>query len=385
MALDTACPACGTRFRVVEDQLRMAAGRVRCGHCGEGFDARQHRVPEAVVAEAVVSEDAVDDRVEVPVEGPPEAPIEAPAEAAIEAPAEAAIEAAAEARVDSPVEAPVEAPVETPSEGPVEGPVEGPSQAPSEALADAPVEAAGDASAPPPVQALGDPGAQLPDAAPPEPAPAPVASAEPGEAAAEGTPAAASVAPRGSDSLDPPPPATSDTEPLPAFLRPPEARTGASASPRTRRAVAAGGIVLAAVLAFAVAVAQREALLLAWPASMPLVEALCRVAACRVEPPRALDRVTVEHSALVRAEGPPARVRLTVGVRNRAPIAVRAPAVKLTLTDTRGAVVLERMFAPGELGLASARLEPGAEQVLATVFAVEGVPPAGYTIDLLYP
>lgn len=37
--LATRCPACGTTFRVVTDQLRVSEGWVRCGRCAEVFDA----------------------------------------------------------------------------------------------------------------------------------------------------------------------------------------------------------------------------------------------------------------------------------------------------------------------------------------------------------
>jgi len=39
MSLITRCPACGTMFKVVPDQLRISEGWVRCGHCSEIFDA----------------------------------------------------------------------------------------------------------------------------------------------------------------------------------------------------------------------------------------------------------------------------------------------------------------------------------------------------------
>lgn len=35
------CTACGTVFRVVQDQLRVAGGLVRCGRCGEVFNAAE--------------------------------------------------------------------------------------------------------------------------------------------------------------------------------------------------------------------------------------------------------------------------------------------------------------------------------------------------------
>jgi predicted Zn finger-like uncharacterized protein len=41
----TRCPACHTRFRLHPAQLQAAGGRVRCGRCGHGFDARSPTLP----------------------------------------------------------------------------------------------------------------------------------------------------------------------------------------------------------------------------------------------------------------------------------------------------------------------------------------------------
>ncbi|MCK7545269.1 DUF3426 domain-containing protein [Marinobacter bryozoorum] len=41
-SLLTRCPHCDTRFRVTSEQLKIADGKVRCGHCMEVFDARSH-------------------------------------------------------------------------------------------------------------------------------------------------------------------------------------------------------------------------------------------------------------------------------------------------------------------------------------------------------
>lgn len=38
----TRCPACGTVFRVTAEQLRLKAGKVRCGHCQTVFNAFDH-------------------------------------------------------------------------------------------------------------------------------------------------------------------------------------------------------------------------------------------------------------------------------------------------------------------------------------------------------
>ena len=56
MSLITRCPACGTMFKVVPDQLRISEGWVRCGHCSGVFDAAAHLQPdEEVIATAELS------------------------------------------------------------------------------------------------------------------------------------------------------------------------------------------------------------------------------------------------------------------------------------------------------------------------------------------
>lgn len=49
MSLITRCPACGTMFKVVPDQLRISEGWVRCGHCAEVFDASSHMQGEGAL------------------------------------------------------------------------------------------------------------------------------------------------------------------------------------------------------------------------------------------------------------------------------------------------------------------------------------------------
>jgi predicted Zn finger-like uncharacterized protein len=57
MSLITRCPACGTMFKVVPDQLRISEGWVRCGHCAEVFDASANLQADAPPpAEGAVTE-----------------------------------------------------------------------------------------------------------------------------------------------------------------------------------------------------------------------------------------------------------------------------------------------------------------------------------------
>lgn len=43
-SLQTQCPHCQTRFRVTDEQLGVAKGKVRCGNCMEVFNAIEHKV-----------------------------------------------------------------------------------------------------------------------------------------------------------------------------------------------------------------------------------------------------------------------------------------------------------------------------------------------------
>ncbi|MGM0768767.1 MAG: DUF3426 domain-containing protein [Pseudomonadota bacterium] len=43
-SLQTRCPKCDTRFRVTDEQLSIARGKVRCGNCMEVFNAIDHQV-----------------------------------------------------------------------------------------------------------------------------------------------------------------------------------------------------------------------------------------------------------------------------------------------------------------------------------------------------
>src|SRR5690606_5597537 len=58
MSMITSCPACGTMFRVVPDQLRISEGWVRCGHCTEVFDASANLSDESILFEPPLAQQA---------------------------------------------------------------------------------------------------------------------------------------------------------------------------------------------------------------------------------------------------------------------------------------------------------------------------------------
>lgn len=108
MSLITRCPACGTMFKVVPDQLRISEGWVRCGQCAEIFDATANlREPEATAVPApapirVPAASPVPAFTSVPV-APVAAPVVAPVSAAaVVPPAAPAPAPAPAAAADSP-------------------------------------------------------------------------------------------------------------------------------------------------------------------------------------------------------------------------------------------------------------------------------------------
>lgn len=62
MSLITRCPACRTIFKVAPDQLKISEGWVRCGQCGEVFDAQANLLveQEPPVLEQVVATESED-------------------------------------------------------------------------------------------------------------------------------------------------------------------------------------------------------------------------------------------------------------------------------------------------------------------------------------
>src|SRR4051812_11140278 len=83
MSMITGCPACGTLFKVVPDQLKISDGWVRCGHCSDVFDAAAHMRQLVDAQEADAAPDASFTRsapltpdlpAPAPAPGPPPAP-----------------------------------------------------------------------------------------------------------------------------------------------------------------------------------------------------------------------------------------------------------------------------------------------------------------------
>jgi predicted Zn finger-like uncharacterized protein len=337
-------------FRVVPDQLKISEGWVRCGHCSEVFDATAFLTDESAV-ELVRGEEATDS-----VVLPPE-PIAPAARAAYlpTAPADLATRPAELFSRRSELRSHARELEEA-----------SPSQfSESQSLEASPLDA----------PFVFRPSEMVPDAGnsvlPPEPPPSGFGNSRPAPSGFS-----PSQQPR-----EPAPPAVADV----SFVR--QARRKAFwRRPMVRIVLAFTSLLLGAALLLQAAYEDRNRLALAEPQLRPALERMCEVLQCTIGPPRQIEAVAIESSGFNRVRND--TYRLSVTLRNSAPVQVAAPSVELTITDSQDQPIARRVISPGELG-APGDVLPAAGDWSATVGLVLAVPPAtrvaGYRLLAFYP
>jgi predicted Zn finger-like uncharacterized protein len=327
MSLATRCPACGTVFRVVSDQLKVSEGWVRCGRCTDVFNAAQ-RLFE-LEADAVPA--------------PP--PADRPAAAVLRLPVrEPAVGSPALARVNSAVAPQAPPPASEPETNSVVEPT-------NKAMASAEIEVEATAEPPAQVSTWDDPA----DLAPP--AATPTTDAAPAEAAPIATP---------------------------EFVRRAD-RAARWRHPARRGALAGVALLLLALLGAQVALHYRDHVAAAWPGTQPALQAACSLLGCRVEAPRRIEALNVDSSGLVRLQDNSPLYQMSLVVQNKAPTRVRMPAIDLALTDGQGQTTVRRVLSAAELGQTADSLPPLGEVTLQATLDLGERRVAGYTVELFYP
>ena len=321
MSFTTRCPACGTTFRIVPDQLKISDGWVRCGHCSDVFDATLFLEGEPVAAPAA----------SVVAPSPPPTPtvhhedesewLLHPAPSIAAPPSESGPTMAEDGFADElrrfAAQAKDDVQVQDVS---VDAPVPGQELSEKQATADV--------SPLPPQKSqelLSPPEATQPPA----------------------------VAPESKQEDEVPELAE------PSFVR--QARRKAFwQSPGMRVMLVAVSFALLAGLLAQWAVHERDRLAARYPSATPLLAALCRPLDCSIGPARDIEAVAIDSSNLVRRLGNFYSFDLVL--KNSAALPLAVPALELSLTDTRDNVIVRRVFLPAEL--------PGAPEVLPAQGAV---------------
>ncbi len=347
MSLATRCPACGTAFRVVEEQLRVSEGWVRCGRCEEIFDGRN-------------------DLFEFEADAAPPADDAASAGVDLDLP-----DLQPEAEADWPA---VQWPAGSDEEAAAPDPAAGAGPSAAAPSADEPSRPASPAFS---IPALA--GARLGGDALGQPA---VVTRRSGSAQGPALIGAAAT----------PPTPTSAPEPLPLPeppAGPPVFVTVADDEAtwrhgRTRPWTQAAALLLALLLVAQTAYALRNSLMLRWPQAAAAAAAACARLGCTMAAPRLLDALSVDAASLTREQSPGAN-RLDVTLRNRAATAVALPAFELSLSDDQNMVIARRVFLPAELGVADDAIKPGADLPVRLPLTITLPKTAGFAVEIFYP
>lgn len=376
----TQCPACSTQFRVVEDQLKISEGWVRCGRCGEVFDARQAMVAAVVLSPASEATDGVE---------------AAEVVAAIQAAdmAETAEAGFADPPAPSPVaDQPVAMPLATTASGAEIAPVP---------VNQAPIpEATATTSDAPSAEAVATQattsGASLLDAALSEASP-PDAGHSKGVPPFSALPDAVDIVVDGGDVYASAAlaavPAVAPAAAPPDAAAPPEVSFVRAARRQAfwdqlwvRWALAGMLLSLGVGLLGQVLWHERNRVAAAAPSLRPWLEVACQPLGCQIEHWQQIESVRLDGTALVRTGG--GAYRLEVGLYNTANWPVATPALELSLTNARDDVVLRRVILAGDWSSPVAELPPQggvALSVLLSVADTETLRTSGYRALVFYP
>ncbi len=327
MSLATRCVACGTVFRVVQDQLKVSEGWVRCGRCGSVFSALEGLFDlERDAAPTWTPSQQSDPDIEP-------ASVEEHAMRAARPPVQAVRRAGSDGSDGERVSAIV-------SEGFHDDDPRGESQVglqpPQRGDFDDNAVGRGE-------------GSEFEDPAPDEAGP---------------------------------PPATAEA--TPGFLRNADS-VARWQRPGVRWALAVAATLLALLLTAQVVVLQRDTIASRWPQATPFLGLLCGPIACSVDPLRRLEGLVVENSGLTQLDSP-SLYRLQVLLRNRDSVALAAPALDVTLTDSRGEVLARRVIGRLEFGdTVPATVAAGSELPLQAVLDAGERRITGYSVEIFYP
>lgn len=339
MSFIARCPACQTWYKVVPDQLRISEGWVRCGQCGDIFDASQQLIEAE--SELPVDPAQADDLVL-----PHQPPV---SDTALH-------EASKELAESAPVEHQFSSGERMPRKLPV--PERDQPHGLSEASWDSAV-------------LLIKPSAES-------------------EAEAETVSASESV----SAGTEPCPPASASSpapvaipvaEPV-SFMRAPDVRS--DAGQKTGRLLwAVLSVFLLLGLLLQGLYRERDQLATWKPEIKPALQSFCEVMGCRILPLQHVEALALDSATFHQVD--PETFQMHFVVKNKTRLALALPAVELSLTDLNDQPVIRRVLTPAELG-AQAETVPAAGEWSATAYlrvkAEQALPRAlGYRLLVFYP
>lgn len=154
--------------------------------------------------------------------------------------------------------------------------------------------------------------------------------------------------------------------------------------PEVRRTLVLACLSALLLLGLQAAFEFRSLIAARWPHTAPVLRQICDWAGCKVDALRQIESLIVDSSGLVRIDGT-ALYRLSVVLRNSAPLELAPPSLDLTLTDAQGKVISRRVLSLAELGAPLSSISAGAEVPIQVALNVGERQVSGYTVELFYP
>lgn len=329
MSLITRCPACGTMFKVVTDQLKISQGWVRCGHCAEVFDASAH-LQTGEAASVPVPETPAADEITTPAAITADPSVQAHEEAAPEDASWAPARSFADQRYSRGSSAMVDA-----QDSAIDFDPAGWRQQQYERQQD---------DIPLPVS--------------------PAAPAYSGLSRAEALDSAIDSDYAHSETESP-----SDAAHDVSFVR--EARRKAFLrKPVVRFALGVLALLLLATLALQGMVQQRDRLAALEPRLQPWLQLLCVQLDCEIGPLRHIESVVVDSSSFNKLGSD--AYRLSFALKNTSAVPLAMPSLELSLTDSQEQALVRRVLTPAQFGARAGTLQAGADFVGTVVLKVPG-------------
>ncbi|HWT71400.1 MAG TPA: DUF3426 domain-containing protein [Oxalicibacterium sp.] len=395
MALATQCPHCRTTFRVAQDQLKLRAGLVRCGHCKEIFNGIEHLLPPTAKLQPAGTQP-----VAPPTPATDAPPVTPPSVSASDTGIEPPPAAAEEEKTDT----------ETLADPPADRQTETAQASTTLPDASAPVHEEQEANADqPPATARVDPlqrmtlvdfTHELPDDL--ETYPGKISDQElshaeetPGDQPDELEEAIRdlqnkpwrgkkkSVKRKKADPLDD----EELEEEEPGFLK--RGRRKQRLGRRLRIIYGFGSVLLLIAAVLQGAYSFRNQLAGSFPQTKPVLTQFCVLAGCRIDLPAQIASVSIESSELQTLASAKNKFVLTTLLRNYSGTAQEWPYIELTLNDASEKPLLRRVFKPAEYlpnrDEALAGFPAASERTIRINFALSQVQASGYRVYLFYP
>lgn len=155
-----------------------------------------------------------------------------------------------------------------------------------------------------------------------------------------------------------------------------------------RKVMIVGVLVLPIILFLQVMGAFHNRVVHTFPSLKPVIAPVCFLLDCQTALSRQIDKVFVEHSELLALDSQHKKYALNVLLGNRSTLVQAWPNIELTLNNGDGNPVARRVFTPvdylSKSDVATQVLSANSEQLVRLVFELDRLKAAGYLVHIFY-